>query len=125
MSTDEKRYLLVSKGLYWRPDSRGYTGIRDEAGRYSHDIALNHERYGGTYYREDVAPEVLPATCPNIKLEYYITKSENLKRKVNFAKSCLEAISKFDDGTENIGKSKTCGVLNIVAETYLKALDHV
>lgn len=125
MSTDDDRYLLVSKGLYWRPDSRGYTGIRDEAGRYSHDIALNHERYGGTYYHEDVAPEVLPATYSDIKLEYYMTKSENLERKVEVAKSFLEVISKFDDGTENIGKSRTCGVINIIAETYLKALDHV
>lgn len=126
MSTDDDRYLLVSRGLYWRPDSRGYTGIRDEAGRYSHDRALKHENLGGgVYYHEDDAPEVMSATCPDLKLQYYMAKSERLEGKVKFAKSCLEAIAKFDDGTENIGKSKTCGVLNIVAQTYLETLDHV
>lgn len=28
-------YLLMKRGLYWRPDSCGYTGLKREAGRYS------------------------------------------------------------------------------------------
>lgn len=30
----DDRYLLVKRGLYYRPDNRGYTGIKEYAGRY-------------------------------------------------------------------------------------------
>jgi len=30
----EKQFLLVKRGLYYRPDNQGYTGIKDYAGRY-------------------------------------------------------------------------------------------
>jgi len=35
----EELWLLVKRGLYYRPNDCGYTGIRDHAGRYTADEA--------------------------------------------------------------------------------------
>jgi hypothetical protein len=40
--TDADAWLIVKRDLYYRPDAAGYTGIRDEAGRYSYDEAQRH-----------------------------------------------------------------------------------
>ncbi len=31
----EPMYLLMKRGLYWRPNGAGYTGLKREAGRYT------------------------------------------------------------------------------------------
>lgn len=51
-------YLLVKRGLYYRPNSHGYTGIKDYAGRYTLAEALDHEDdiSGVTAVREADAP---------------------------------------------------------------------
>lgn len=35
-------YVLVKRGLYYRPDSMGYTGVLDDAGRYTAEEAKFH-----------------------------------------------------------------------------------
>lgn len=35
-------YVLVKRGLYYRPDSLGYTGVLDDAGRYTAEDAKFH-----------------------------------------------------------------------------------
>lgn len=35
-------YLIVKRGLYYRPNGEGYTGIRDNAGRYTYTEARKH-----------------------------------------------------------------------------------
>lgn len=41
MSTDGP-WLLVKRDLYYRPNGEGYTGIRDNAGRYTYEEAKAH-----------------------------------------------------------------------------------
>ena len=34
---NDAKYLIMKRGVYYRPNNAGYTGIKDEAGRYSLD----------------------------------------------------------------------------------------
>ena len=34
------KFLLMKRGLYWRPDGCGYTGLKREAGRYSDEDSV-------------------------------------------------------------------------------------
>lgn len=40
---DDEAWLVVKRGLYYRPEDCGYTGIRDEAGRYTLEEAKARE----------------------------------------------------------------------------------
>ena len=53
--TEVKSYLLVKRGLYYRPDNDGYTGLKDRAGRYLETDAS--PEHGVTAIHEDEAPE--------------------------------------------------------------------
>lgn len=55
-------YLLMKRGLYYRPDAMGYTGIKDHAGRYSKEDAEDHfdPASGVTMVSEAEAAEFSP-----------------------------------------------------------------
>ena len=65
---DEPRYLLVKRSLYYRPNSKGYTGIKDEAGRYTLDEVAERfpnmdspQQDGVGFFLEEEAPDLLEA----------------------------------------------------------------
>ena len=60
------RYLKMKRGLYYRPDNQGYTGLKSEAGRYPYDPASLGD--GITILHEDNADEFSPACWPETKL---------------------------------------------------------
>lgn len=64
-------YLLMKRGLYWRPDSAGYTGLKREAGRYHFKYAADRA-YGNpevSVIYEAHAAEFSPG-CPEcVKFE--------------------------------------------------------
>lgn len=37
-----RRYLILKRDLYYRPNACGYTGIKDHAGRYTLAEAQSH-----------------------------------------------------------------------------------
>jgi hypothetical protein len=41
-----EKYLLLRRGLYWRPNSQGHTALKSEAGRYTEDEALSRTHDG-------------------------------------------------------------------------------
>lgn len=62
------KYLLIKRGLYWRPDSCGYTGLKREAGRYDETDASCrcHDEgtpFGVTMIAEEDAHYFSPS-CP-------------------------------------------------------------
>lgn len=66
MTHSDDAYLIVKRGLYYRPNSQGYTGLKSEAGRYSLDDVPDRggpNREGITCVHEDDAPEYSPR-CP-------------------------------------------------------------
>lgn len=60
----EDRYLLLKRGLYWRPNSLGYTGAKVAAGRYTLEEAKSLANDGVSYVAESKAPLVSPSACP-------------------------------------------------------------
>lgn len=68
----ERAYLLMKRGLFYRPNAMGYTGIRDEAGRYSAVDAKSHADpiSGVTMIAEVDAPLFSPKCFDDIKVKY-------------------------------------------------------
>lgn len=64
----QKEYLLIKRGLYYRPDNIGYTGIKDQAGRYNESDA--YPDAGVTAIHQDSAPDYSAACWPDIALEH-------------------------------------------------------
>ena len=90
--SDEPRFLLVKRGLYWRPNGKGYTGLKSEAGLYTlEDAAMSHGEYK-THYGENAvteyilfedAPEYAPACCTEVKirhLEERVAKMDEMQK---------------------------------------------
>jgi hypothetical protein len=66
----EAVYLIIKRGLYYRPQSAGYTGLKDQAGRYTLDEVAVHfpnmdspNQDGMSFVDENEAGEYSPA-CP-------------------------------------------------------------
>lgn len=88
MSTDRPdRYLIVKRGLYYRPNSCGYTGIKSEAGVYPLAIAEQHADIEGgvSYCHHDDAPDYAPATFPDLM-------AADLTRRAESAEAQLSAV---------------------------------
>lgn len=64
--SDLKEYLLVKRGLYYRPNNAGYTGLKSEAGRYPESYGLG--LVSVTAVHESEAPEYSPACWEETKI---------------------------------------------------------
>lgn len=87
-------YLIEKRGLYYRPDAAGYTGLKSEAGLYDLDQVAEYfpnfdspNQDGMTFVDHDDAPEYSTA-CPwdlKMKREAYLDGykdcAENRTRK--------------------------------------------
>lgn len=77
----EDAWLIVKRGLFFRPNCQGYTGIRDEAGRYSEEVARN---YGGecSAIHAEEAPEFMPAAYSDLVIKHLTLQRDELRREV-------------------------------------------
>jgi hypothetical protein len=53
-------YVILKRGYYYRPHARGYTGILEEAGRFTEAVAMaerDNEPGAVSYHHQDVAPD--------------------------------------------------------------------
>lgn len=67
-------YLLLKRGLYWRPNSSGYTGIKDHAGRYSEEEAKARVSEETTMIEESEAPNYSEACFSDLRDAHQIEK---------------------------------------------------
>ncbi|MDE4303987.1 hypothetical protein PXK30_03570 [Phaeobacter gallaeciensis] len=89
-----EKFLIEKRGLYYRPDARGYTGLKREAGRYSFEEAAERVGPNGPegpqdgmgMWRETEAPEFSSACAWDLKLV------ERTRRKT--IEACLEEVSR-------------------------------
>lgn len=72
-------WLIIKRGLFWRPNGCGYTGIRDEAGRYSHAYASARAESGVcTIMRAAEAPEFLPVAHNDLVIKHLTGQRDSL-----------------------------------------------
>ena len=80
-----EHYLIIKRGLYERPDHQGYTGIRDQAGRYTLEEAKSlFKRSGGEcrWVHEDQAAEFLPAAWDDLVIKHLIEQRDALRAEI-------------------------------------------
>lgn len=79
-----KAWVLMKRGLYWRENAQGYTGLRRDAGRYSDDEVAGYADHGdGTakmLWKD--APEIAPSCYDDIALAYYRDRAESAESRV-------------------------------------------
>jgi len=85
MADHGEHYLIIKRGLYYAPNSQGYTGIRDKAGRYTLDFAK--DLYTGTngecrWVHEDRAKEFMPAAYPDLVIDHLIEQRDALRAQL-------------------------------------------
>lgn len=79
-------FLIEKRGLYYKPNGRGYTGVRDRAGRYSlEQVAVEFpnrdsaQQDGITFVALEDAPEFSPACSWEFKIEHLTEQRDTLK----------------------------------------------
>lgn len=68
--TVEPAFLLMKRGLFYRPGNAGYTGIKADAGRYNQSEA--DELSGVTAIHENDAPMFAPACWEDVKVKHLL-----------------------------------------------------
>ena len=77
-------YLIEKRGLYYRPFSKGYTGIKAEAGQYTKKEADSIEDIEDGVFKiafED-APEFALNCCVEIKANFLLSERDALRAKI-------------------------------------------
>lgn len=64
-------WVLIKRGLYWRPNAQGYTGILAQAGIYTDEDSAAYLDEGVTRMRFSEAAEVAKATFIDIERDYW------------------------------------------------------
>jgi hypothetical protein len=77
-----EQWLLVKRGLYYRPNDCGYTGIRDYAGRYSEEEARARMSPGIAMIRLDSAPEFSEACFEDLARKHLADQRDALRAAV-------------------------------------------
>lgn len=98
----DKRYLLVKRGLYWRPDGQGYTGIKDYAGRYFESDA--DPEGGVTAIHEDDAPEYTDACYSDLMAKHASQKVSTLSAEVEALVTALRRARRIIDDIDDYMK---------------------
>lgn len=85
----EQRFLLVKRGLYYRPANAGYTGVKEQAGRYYASEACDME--GVSAIHEDEAPMFAEACWQDVKVKYLLGLIEAERQRAERAEKLLAA----------------------------------
>lgn len=76
-ATDDDRFLLLKRGLYYRPNSNGYTGFKERAGRYPESWA--DEMSGVSAVHEDEAAEISPGCFDDLARDWLNNKLSTMR----------------------------------------------
>lgn len=87
-------YLIMKRGLYYRPNSCGYTGIRDSAGRYTLAEALKHADpiSGVTFVHESEAKEFSSACYDDLARDHLRAQVADLRQRLQAAEERAEKV---------------------------------
>lgn len=86
-------WLIVKRGLYYKPDNCGYTGIRDHAGRYSREEAEASARNPAvSIVRLADAPEFSEACFDDLARAHLIEQRDSLQSQVERLKELAHSL---------------------------------
>lgn len=89
-------WLIIKRGLFWRPNGCGYTGIRDEAGRYSHAYASARAESGVcTIMRAAEAPEFLPVAHNDLVIKHLTGQRDSLVKALEDLLGSSQAVHQW------------------------------
>lgn len=96
----ETLYLITKRGLYYRPKAAGYTGIKEEAGRYTLEETSQYfpnmdsaDQDGMTFVEEKDAPEYSISCCSGIKERHKDQTIATLSARVEKLEGALKEYS--------------------------------
>ena len=108
----ERRYLLQKRGLYYRPDRCGYTGIKEHAGRYfEHEASLPDV----VAIHEDEAAEFSPSCYDDLARQHLQEQNASLRKQLEAFESALR-ISLWNEAMACQGKPQDA-VIKKIGET--------
>lgn len=93
----EMHFLLVKRGLYYRPNNQGYTGIKDHAGRYREVDALGLD--GVAAIHEDDAPEYSSMCFADLAQKHL---AEKLQASADRIEKLERALGEIAEGWETV-----------------------
>lgn len=96
-----REYVLVKRGLYYRPQAMGYTGVLDDAGRYPEAEAMGHVDHasGVTAILASEAPRFSDACWPETitkTLEADLAKAASEIARLTGERDALAALGMND-----------------------------
>ncbi|MBN8294587.1 hypothetical protein JI664_21620 [Rhodobacter sp. NTK016B] len=124
-SPEARVYLIEKRGLYYRPEAKGYTGVKDLAGRYS--LAEAAERMpnrdsknqdGVSYIHEDDAPDFSSACYQDVREEHLTKKLAAAEAQLAAA---MEGAAIEGDRHKDTGRNK---ILNHAVDQIERAVNH-
>ena len=105
--TQQDKWLLVKRGLYYRPDDVGYTSIRAAAGVYSGDEARARLSPGIAMVALEHAPEFSDACFDDLARAHLAKERDEARAEIErlraegtmLAQAILEAIEAIERGS--------------------------
>lgn len=112
-----RAFLLCKRGLYYRPDNCGYTGIKAYAGRYLESEAMPDA--GVTAIHEDDAPMFSKACFDDLRVKFLLEQIAALEAERDALREALSsfALSIRDD----VPDGKLINTVSFTAGTYRRA----
>lgn len=124
-------YLIMKRGLYYRPNAMGYTGIREKAGRYSLSDAQAHAdpESGVTFLHESEAPELAPQCLDEVANPYLLEELDAARARCGDLLAACQSVIPHNLCTDNPNVSDdqvipldfTMGELRRIAAAIAKA----
>lgn len=90
MSKSQKEFLLVKRGLYYMPDSKGYTGVKRLAGRYLESDAM--PECDVTAIHQDIAQQFSDACYDDVKLAELNSIIDGLEKSLHGLVEGIKAV---------------------------------
>lgn len=86
-------WLLVKRGLYWRPYAQGYTGLKEEAGVYSDEQSAAYRDHDDEEVtiriRVSEADDIAPGCSDEVRARYWQKRAEAAEAERDTLKELL------------------------------------
>lgn len=96
MGDEPKDHVLVKRGLYYRPNGNGYTGLKCEAGLYAASYAVGAEGVDAIPFAN--APEFAPACWEETKIKHLQVRLAAVEAERDAALSRIEDLRAANAG---------------------------